>query len=191
MMSNVRHAAHTVIWQDWGPKEDLLSKHNLDETYLPDNWYCAFLLNDNKRNYPLFFCTNEWTRWINIKATLSNAGQKNNLYLTFVPLTFREIYQDIALYVLHGIALDTHQTFRFASYATDPVHRDFFVWKHMGQNLSPRHRHFKWFFANKDTPLTNSSLKACPIFKVIKILIHLSQVIQKTWEIVNNIDVDE
>ena len=89
MMRNGRLLTPTVIWKQGGPKEAFLSKHNLDETSSPYNWYRAFLPNKKKRNEPLYFCTDDWTTWTNIKANLANAGQKNKLYPTFVTFTCR------------------------------------------------------------------------------------------------------
>ena len=85
MMRNGRCDTCTGIWQDVVPKESLISKHNLYGTSFPANWCRAFLPNEKKRNEPLSFCTNDWTMWKNIRATLANAVHKNNLYPTFVP----------------------------------------------------------------------------------------------------------
>lgn len=168
--------------QKGGPRTHFMTRHGLNTSSTPAEWFRAFLPHtpDRKKNYS-DFNTSTWTSYLNFKAQMVNAGQVGQVYPDFKPFTVRETEQFIGVYILHGLSPTPRVEMKFKSQAQDATNGNDLVFRIMGPNAERRHKHFKSFFSVQDPRYFSPSKKTHPNWKVDPFLAWIMFVSKEAW----------
>ena len=176
------------------PDMDFFRKNDLSLESEPFEYFNTFLpykKSRSKRQSDGSFTIGDWTRFTNLKASLSNAGKGGTIYTDYVPFSVEEMMKHIGIYFLHEVSPSPQMEMKFRPQCDDPFNGNDYVFASLGKNATRRHKHFKCFFALQDPRIAVPSRKTHPNWKVEPFLKQALRVCKEAVVVGKNCAIDE
>ena len=177
------------------PNLSFVKKHQLSSQSHPADFVEAFLpfrknrLSDGSNKK--YVSIELMTKWTNLKAELSGAGDGGTIHRDFRRFSPKELRQHLGLYIFNGLSPAPRVEYKFRPHSQDAVHGNDFIYHSFGPNAERRHRHFKTFLAAQDPAIAIPQRKLYPNWKVRPLLKWMNHIFKEAWWVGEYCAVDE
>ena len=173
------------------PNFEFLKEQGITKDSLPHEWFNVFVPRYKKKNAASGFSIGDWCKFLNLKASLSNAGEGGDVYDSFSPFTVDELMRHISLYMHQGLNPSPQVEMKLKTQSEDPVSGNNMIAEALGSNGVRRHREFKKFFAVQDPRHITPSRNTHPNWKCEPFLKHANIINCEAVHVGEDISIDE
>ena len=173
------------------PNFEFLKENGITKNSLPHEWFNLFVPRYKKKNAASIFSIGDWCKYLNLKASLSNAGEGGDVYNNFSPFTVDELMRHISLYMHQGLNPSPQVEMKLKAQSEDPVSGNNMIAEAIGSNGVRRHREFKKFFAVQDPRHITPSRLTHPNWKCEPFLKHANIINREAVHVGEDVSIDE